>query len=833
MRHGRTRPRSAGARVLSRLGIRGKLNLLLLPPLAAVLVVSVPFVVKQAGSVTAADDTVRAAWDTQELSGLVWQLQREGVLAAAFVASPATTDTDLVHQQQTVDATVGQVRVALGADAPAELKTALARVGSLGDERQKTLRRSISAERIARTYDTVVSAVIDGLRLVPRTTADNEGARELSALEALLRDDEEESLRVTALVVAAQSRSAGESLLDETTQRAQVHLDRFTQLAGHDQAALVADVDSGPAAHRVDQLATQLPEQDDQPEPFVRDVVAAGQQQADERRAAAGRVTAEINTAAGERADAATRLVWLVGAGAAVLFGLVAFLALAVSRSIAEPLRRLTSAATSVADLADAELVRVGDTEADDDQAPRPATIDVASDDELGELATAFNRVQTTAAALVERQTLTRRNTSLMFANVAKRTQNLVGRQLALVDELERHEQDSRALAGLYRLDHLSARLRRTADNLLVISGTHDDNPISGPIQLSTAVRAALAEIEDFPRVSLGELPDVQLASSLGADLVRLFAELLENATSYSAPTTSVEVETEFRDNGDLVVAVVDHGIGMSAELLARENRRLLERERLELAPTSVLGLFVAGRLARRHGLGVELTPTPGTGGVTARVTVPFGQFDRTDVPADEPPVVVTAAAAETADLFDAPRVPEPLPAPAIAVLATASLGFTWFQDPEPELEPESPEWPDAEPDEPAAFRLDGDDLATALSADPAESEPEPDPVESVPAQQTVETAVARAKELAARLERGLATKQFAPVDPELVRRVPGAQLAPGLKAQQTIRTPLRAVRRGLRDPAAERAVFDSYSDGVAKADASRATATANAGGET
>ncbi|MEW2505234.1 nitrate- and nitrite sensing domain-containing protein [Amycolatopsis sp. NPDC047767] len=830
MRHGRTRPRWAGARVLSRLGIRGKLNLLLLPPLAAVLLVSVPFVVKQTGSVASADDTVRAAWNTQELSGLVWQVQREGVLAAAFVASPSTPDSDLVHQQQTVDATVGQLRTTLGAGAPAELKTALTRVASLGDERQNTLHRSISAERIARTYDTVVSALIDGLQLVPRTAADAEGARQLSALEALLRSDEEESLRVTALVVAAQSQSAGQSLLDEATQRAQVHADRFTQLAGHDQAAILADVDSGEAAHRVDQLATQLPEPDAAPEPYVHDVVAAGQQQAAERRTAQDRVTAEINAAAGDRAAAATRLAWLVGGGAAVLFGLVAFLAIAVSRSIAEPLRRLTSAATSVADLADAELVRVGDTETDDDQTPRLATIDVASDDELGELATAFNRVQTTAAALVERQTLTRRNTSLMFANVAKRTQNLVGRQLALVDELERHEQDSRALAGLFRLDHLSARLRRTADNLLVISGTHDENPIAGPIQLSTAVRAALAEIEDFPRVRLGELPDVQLTSSLGADLVRLFAELLENATSFSAPTTSVEVETEFLESGDLVVAIVDHGIGMAAESLAQENRRLLERERLELAPTSVLGLFVAGRLARRHSLGVELTSTPDTGGVTARVTVPAAQFDRMDAPVEDKPVE-SAPAAEAAGLFDAGRAPEPLPAPAIAVLETASLGFTWFRDPEPEPEPEpGPEWPDAEPDEPPAsgFILDGDDLATSLSADPP-----------VPAQQTVETAVARAKELAAKLERtksavhALTTQRFAPLDQELTRRVPGAQLAPGLKAQQTIRTPLRAVRRGLRDPAAERAVFDSYSDGVAKADASRATATANAGGET
>ncbi|MFI5607220.1 nitrate- and nitrite sensing domain-containing protein [Amycolatopsis sp. NPDC051903] len=834
MRHGRTRPSWAGARVLAKLGIRGKLNLLLVPPLAAVLLVSVPFVIKQAESASGAADTAQAARNTQAVGGLISQVQREGLLAAAFVAAPGSSDADLVRQQQTVDATADRVRAQLGPAAPDELTTALARVASLRDERQNTLHRSISAERVARTYDTVVSSVIDALRLVPRSTDDAEGVRQLTALEALLRADEEESLRVTALVVAAQSQPAGQSLLAETTQRAEVHTDRFTRLAEDDQAALVVNVDSGAAAHRVDQLATQLPGPD-QADAFVRDVLAAGQRQADERRTVQDRVTGEITDAAGGRAAAGARLAWLVGTGAAVLFGLVAFLAIAVSRSIADPLRRLTSAATSVADLADAELVRVGDTEAVDDHTPRLATIDVASDDELGALATAFNRVQTTAAALVERQMLTRRNTSLMFANVAKRTQNLVGRQLALVDELERHEQDEGALTGLFRLDHLSAQLRRTADNLLVVSGIRDDNPIGGPIHLTTAVRAALAEIEDFPRVQLGEIPDVQLASSLGADLVRLFAELLENATSFSAPTTTVEVETAFLDDGDLVVSVVDHGIGMAAETLGQENRRLVERERLELAPTSALGLFVAGRLARRHSLRVELTTTEDTGGVTARVTVPREFFSRTDAPA-KPAPVETAPAAEAAGLFDSARQPEPLPAPAIAALVVTAEGeFTWFRDPEPE-----PEWPAAEPANPAkpadsaeleeaaeaaepearpkpaepaesfSGSLDGDDLATELFADPSQA---------VPEQQTVEQVVARAKALAERLGRGkpdAATQQFAPV-----RRVPGAQLAPGLRAQQTIRMPVRALtRRGLRDPAAERAVFDSYSDGVAKADA-------------
>src|SRR5918912_1580059 len=110
-----------------------------------------------------------------------------------------------------------------------------------------------------------------------------------------------------------------------------------------------------------------------------------------------------------------------------------------------------------------------------DEQPPQLAAINVTSGDEVGELAVAFSRVQATAALLLERQIVTRRNVSMMFANVAQRTQNLVNRQLALVDELERNEQDPTLLANLYRLDHLSTRLRRNAENLLVVAGSRDE----------------------------------------------------------------------------------------------------------------------------------------------------------------------------------------------------------------------------------------------------------------------------------------------------------------------------------------------------------------------
>jgi signal transduction histidine kinase len=889
MTHGRSTPNRASGRklgILARLGIRGKLNLLLLPPLIAVVLVSVPFVLAQVDTARAANQSAQVARNAQQLGGLVLQLQRERLVTSAYVANPAMTADTMLQQQKTVDTAVEGVRSSLGPGAPDELAASLVRIGSLGEIRQNALRRGVALDSVARTYHAVIGAVIDALRLVPQTSSDAEGTRELTALEALLRANEENSLRGMALIVVAISPEGGQSILDDATQQAPIFTDRFVQQADDeadgDQAALVVRVEQSDAGRQIETLAAQVKNPRDAAgtTKYVMDVLSTSETLAGQRRLVQEKVIGEITDAATGRADSATQLAWTIGIGAGALFLLVAFLAIAISRSIAEPLRRLTAAATSVADLAGHELVRVTDTEEAEEVTPRLATIDVVSGDELGKLAAAFNRVQTTAAELVERQAVTRRNVSLMFANVAKRTQNLVGRQLALVDELERNEQDVRLLASLYRLDHLSTRLRRNADNLLVVSGTRDEARISGPIELSTALRSALAEIEDYQRVRLGVVGEILLSSALGADLVLVFAELLENATSFSPPGSMVEVDTMFLADGGCLVNIVDHGIGMTADKLAEENRRLVERERLELAPTSVLGLFVVGRLARRHQLDVELLVTPETGGVTARLTIPSALFShrtglmRKPEPAAGIPAQPTAPPALPPAPLPEPE-PEPvyaatyvqaepvaeaveLPMPAIPALlgVAAGNGFRWFR----QLEPV---WPDAEPDHSAERtqvvaaapesraglrrRVRGAQLpAPGESAAPVAEKPRHDPEATKAAMDGFQSAFAKAAEVTAMTSEPPSappTVVTAPVVPPvrsipptapftaaaaardgLVRRVPGAQLAPGLRQQTAGKPQARAVvNRTQRDPAAERAAFDAFADGLAKAGVSTA----------
>ncbi|WP_370944887.1 nitrate- and nitrite sensing domain-containing protein [Amycolatopsis sp. cg5] len=876
------RKTTAGSRtwqaVLGRLGIRGKLNLLLLLPLTAVVLVSVPYVVTEAGTARAAGQTADTAGQAHELSSLVWELQRELLLTIDYAASPSQGSGALMQQHKAVDQTVDRVRATLGPDAPDEVAAALTRIGSLAEIRVNALRRSVSLDGTARTYHAVIDAVIDAPRLLGQKSGDAQGTRQLTSLDALLRASKEKALHGMSMLIVAADPDGGQQEFEDSTAESSLQLERFVQQADIEHAKAVVKIDTGEEARRVDALEAQLPNVRDEKatQSYIADALSAVEALNKQRRNVQEQVTRQITDAAASRADNAARLAWLIGGGAALLLVVVAFLAIAVSRSIADPLRRLTSAATTVADLAGTELVRVADTEAADEQSPRLATIDVSSKDELGKLATAFNRVQSTAGELVERQALTRRNVSLMFANVAKRTQNLVGRQLALVDELERNEQDPRLLESLYRLDHLSTRLRRNAENLLVVSGTRDETRIAGPAELSIALRSALAEIEDYQRVRLGTVADVRLASAFSSDVVLIFAELLENATSFSPPESFVDVDTEFQPDGSLLIVIVDQGIGMTEDRLAEENRRLVERERLELAPTSVLGLFVVGRLARRHGLTVELVPTPGNG-VTARMVVPpallahrAAEFQAPPAwpesePADEPgrlPALAVPGMAPREDLEqledfrwfkqdaeEQPLVPEQLPMRVPEVVPA----------PAPALEPvvvAAPVAPVAAPvTVPAAAsgetrgglrrRVAGAQLPGAgestLVSMPAKQKAQHDPDAVKAAFDAYESGFAKANPPAPEPVAPPAPPQPEPVKPPpfqpvapasaqapsaahsgLTRRVPGAQLAPGLAQQPAGRQPARMAAtapRHQRDPNAERAAFDAFSTGLAMAD--------------
>ena len=293
--------------------------------------------------------------------------------------------------------------------------------------------------------------------------------------------------------------------------------------------------------------------------------------------------------------------------------------------------------------------------------------------DEIGQMAEAFNDAQRAAVAAAVEEAQVRAGVRAMFRNIARRTQSLVHRQLGLLDTLERGETDPAVLEALFRIDHFSTQLRRNAENLMLLSG---DDPVRrglGPVGLHEAVRAAASEIEDYARVRIVGLPAVALRGDVGTDTVRLLAELLENATSFSPPGTEVTVRGRETAHGGHVLEVEDHGLGMTEAQLSSSNVMLADPPRFDLArmrEDSNLGLFVVATIASRHGFEVTLQVSPHQG-TRAVVVIPrealavpeeAPPIPRTTGPQRRPVVVGPGSGAPAVDPAGVPAAPAEVP---------------------------------------------------------------------------------------------------------------------------------------------------------------------------
>ncbi|MEU4777857.1 nitrate- and nitrite sensing domain-containing protein, partial [Micromonospora sp. NPDC023633] len=250
-------------------------------------------------------------------------------------------------------------------------------------------------------------------------------------------------------------------------------------------------------------------------------------------------------------------------------------------------------------------------------------------DDEIGQVARAFTEVQRTAVQSAVDEVTLRRGLNEVFLNIARRSQGLVHRQLALLDRMERHTEDPDELAELFRVDHLATRLRRHAEDLVILAGAAPGRGWRNPVAMVDLVRGAISEVESYDRVDITAVAPAGVLGRAVGDVIHLLAELIENATAFSPPQTRVEVSGQHVANG-YAVEITDRGLGMSAAALEDTNRRLARSPDFEPTETARLGHFVVARLAARHGVRVRLRPSDG-GGLTAVVLVPA------DLVTDEP----------------------------------------------------------------------------------------------------------------------------------------------------------------------------------------------------
>jgi len=313
-------------------------------------------------------------------------------------------------------------------------------------------------------------------------------------------------------------------------------------------------------------------------------------------------------------------LVWLavvltVGLAATALAGY------AVSKRIVDSLQQLRS---SAADIADDKLpTTVEHIQEHGDVDSEVAPIPVRGADEVGDVARVFDRIHHRAVRLATDQVAMRTAYGNVFVNLSRRSQSLVQRQLQLIERLERDEEDSEQLATLFQLDHLATRMRRNNENLLVISGGESGRRPTQPISVTDVLRAAVSEIEQYQRVAVKTAPDTRVIGHAASDLMRLIAELLDNATAFSAPETHVTLATRVTTEHSLSIDVIDKGIGMNAAEVDEANNRIGEAASMDLSTSRRMGLFVVGRLAGKHGFRVTIHGGSEIGGVRANIVIP------------------------------------------------------------------------------------------------------------------------------------------------------------------------------------------------------------------
>nr|WP_232234663.1 nitrate- and nitrite sensing domain-containing protein [Actinoplanes sp. N902-109] len=619
--------------------IRSKLALILFVPLVAVLALATVRLVDigiQAVDASRVEDLTRLSTD---ISQVTQSMHNERMAAAQYLATPGAK-ADAAGGYNAFVARTDEWIDKYSADRktldspPAAVEARLDRIDdhlrTLDATRRKIAERDqIAVSEAVLRYSVVLTDLVGYGEDLSQYAGDGEVADSLRAVSAFARAKagtaEQEAVTYAARVSGPISAEQLSSFTATQTSQ-QEALESFALVATTDQQNLVDRTVTGDAVNLADTTTTQVV----RGEPVTpKDISDSLGGVVDLMRWAEQRLESQALQQASDRSAAVSRQA-AVEAGL-VLLVLVLAIALAVmlARSLNQSLRRLREGALAVAnrDLPDAvarlrDVRNLGDGGADDIVRQVRDPIRLTNRDEVGQVAQAFNVVHREAVRIAAEQAALRTSVSAMFLNLARRSQSLVDRMIGELDQIERGEEDPKRLAQLFELDHLATRMRRNDENLLVLAGADSSAPRREDALVVDALRAAQSEVELYNRIEFGTVDtDISITAIAVNDVVRLVAELLDNATRFSPPNTVVVADGR-RIRDYVVIQVEDRGLGMSEEQMDSLNRRLAEPPDVDVAAFRLMGLAVVSRLAGRYGIRVELRANI-EGGTVAQVILP------------------------------------------------------------------------------------------------------------------------------------------------------------------------------------------------------------------
>ncbi|PZT73939.1 histidine kinase [Streptomyces sp. AC1-42W] len=589
---------------------------------------------REAGKLLSASAVVEKVGHPLEDTVRVIQSERRQTLV--FLADPRASDalpelrrrraaTDRVVAEVSRSAKEKDIRDALGTTAENQLNTILGAAEGLGALRDSVDKRTIDRLKAMAYYNRLIDPTyrfLSGLRTMGNASMDQQ-FRALTGLsrarEMLARED---ALVASGLLAGRLTAPELRRISDLVAQRGMLYETNLDPLPAAERRR-VQEYWQGPDSEPLRSAEEKIIGKGPTTGPRTADA-ARWQEVAPAALDRLANDSTEMNNRLRDRGKPAGYGV-LIKAGIAGVLGFLAllvsvFVSVRIGRELVRDLSRLRKDAHEVSGVRLPSVMR---------RLAAGEQIDVETEsphlqyerDEIGQVGQALNTLQRAAVEAAVKQADMRRGVSEVFVNLARRNQVLLHRQLTLLDAMERRTENTDELADLFRLDHLTTRMRRHAEGLVILSGAAPSRQWRKPIQLMDVVRAAVAEVEDYERIEVRRLPRIGVGGPAVADLTHLIAELLENATVFSPPHTAVQVHGERVANG-FTLEIHDRGLGMAPDVLLDANLRLAETPEFELSDTDRLGLFVVSRLAQRQNVRVSLQPSP-YGGTTAVVFIP------------------------------------------------------------------------------------------------------------------------------------------------------------------------------------------------------------------
>ncbi|GAA4571456.1 hypothetical protein GCM10023176_32230 [Micromonospora coerulea] len=625
--------------------IRSKLALILVVPVAAVIALAT---IRLVSVGEGAYDATRIRSLTAlsiDISALNQDLHKERMAAAVYLVAPDQKPDDYNLRVRRTDERIAAYRQERGQldNLPAAVQDRLEviddHLATLNGTRQEVLdRQQMPVAEASLRYGVILADLVSyGDTLAQQSGGESlaDARRAVAAFaHAKAAVAEEQAVAFTALAAGRLDEEQFSSFLATLTGQQEALLS-FARSAEPAQRALVDSTVSGDAVQLSDRVAADLSRSVGQAPVGQAPLVTR-----DDAAAAIGAVDdlmrwAEIQLQDQLLADADAARTDVIRQAiiesVLVLLTLIIAVSLAVvlARSLNHSLRRLREGALAVANhdlpeavsrLQNVNAIGDGGVEAIVEQVRDP--IQLSNRDEVGQVAVAFNVVHREAVRVAAEQAALRTSVSAMFLNLARRSQTLVDRMIGELDAIERTEEDPKRLAQLFELDHLATRMRRNDENLLVLAGADSAVPRRDDALLVDVLRAAQSEVELYNRIEFGTVDtDVSVAAHAVNDVVRLVAELLDNATRFSPPNTTVVADGR-RIRDYVLIQVEDRGLGLTDEQFDSLNRRLAAPPTVDVAAFRLMGLAVVSRLASRYGVRVELRRNV-EGGTVAQVTLP------------------------------------------------------------------------------------------------------------------------------------------------------------------------------------------------------------------